>query len=733
VLQDAFDLAALRDVLRRIEAGEITLRTVATEVPSPMALSLQFGFVMDWMYADDTPRAERAAAMLSLDTALLEDLLGTTGELDEGLAEALADLVARRRGTHPDRRARTADELALLLDRAGDLTEAELRERVSDTAAIGDPAAELRSGSRTVEIAIPTAQGVERRVVLVESVPRYVSAFSSIEIPANVPDAFRRGSLTQIAARREILSRMLALSGPVTIDDIRARYAFDREWIEQRLTELVDRGKLLRGRFGVTGSATEVRWCSKRLLEQARRRALAAARKQVEAVEFDAFSRFMLEWQHVAPGARAGAEQVADVVRQLYGIARPPLAWEAEYLRARIEGTSVSPLSALSSSGELVWVGEGTPEADAASTRLRAVRLLKRGQERAWLRPIEKPQLSDRAITVRDQLRARGASFFFELQQATRLGSHALRDALRELVVAGLLTNDTVDALTQVARWRPLFQDASAAEQDPTRWLPADFVPSPNRPVVQRRVNIRRLPKWKRPDREGGDVPWPGRWSLVDRSATPTHHLDQEESGLASAVAAQWLERYGVVTRDWWRRERPPIPWRAIYRELRRMEMRGDVRRGYFVRGLAGAQFALPAAVEQLRAAAIARDEPPIVIAASDPANVWSLPAAADGSRRIARPRGARALLVMVAGNVVLSSDAYARAISVHPDLTSTQVTDAVRALIRHITGRRARDLTVETIDGARAATSPHTAAFTAAGLRLTTAGLRYYTSLDRR
>jgi ATP-dependent Lhr-like helicase len=337
---------------------------------------------------------------------------------------------------------------------------------------------------------------------------------------------------------------------------------------------------------------------------------------------------------------------------------------------------------------------------------------------------------------VRTLLQSRGALFFFELQQATNLGSHALRDALRELVVAGLVTNDTVDALSHVARWRPLFADRKSSDPDPTRWLPADFVPSANRPVVQRRVNVRRLPKWKRPDREGGDAPWPGRWSLLDRSPLPQGHSDQMVASLATIVATQWLERYGVVTRDWWRRERPAIPWRAIYRELRRMEMRGDVRRGYFVQGLAGAQFALPSAVEQLRGAAGATEEDQlIVIAASDPANVWALQVTSEPGGppdTFARPRGARALLVLRGGRVVMTSDAHGRAIAVRPDLTPEVVSDAVRALVRHITARRTRDVIVETIDGESATTSHKSNAFIAAGLHLTTAGLRYYASLDR-
>jgi ATP-dependent Lhr-like helicase len=738
VLQDAFDLAALRGVLRDLEEGRITIRSVQTDVPSPMALSLQFGFVMDWMYADDTPRAERAAAMLSLDTALLEDLLGTPGELEENLSDALRELLARRRGTAPERRARTADELALLLDRAGDLTMEELRERVSEGATVGEPISDLLSSGRAIVIEVATSGGVEQRLVLVESLPRYLSAFGGTAIPDAVPAAFRTASLTEGAARREILARFLAMAGPVTVDEIRQRYDFDGAWIERRLADWTERGTLLRGRFSLPGYESALRWCSRRLIEHARRRALAAARRQIEAVSLEAFALFMLRWQHVAPDSRLrGQDGLVEAMRQLYGIARPPLGWESEYLPARVEDLRAAALSQLSASGEFVWVGEGARDAvaDAAVGKLRGVRFLRRGSERAWLAPITDPLLSDRAQAARQLLQSRGALFFFELQQATGLGSHALRDALRELVVAGLVTNDTVDALVHVARWRPLFQDRRPDDPDPARWLPADFVPSPNRPVVQRRVNVRRLPRWKRPDREGGDAPWPGRWSLLDRKPPPQGHFEEAEGALAAAVATQWLDRYGVVARDWWRRERPPVPWRAIYRELRRMELRGDVRRGYFVRGLAGAQFALPAAVEQLRAAASSADgDELMVIAASDPANVWSLPVVAEPGTRdtFARPRGARALLLLRGGRVILTADAHLRAVAVRPDVSDELITAAVRTLLKRMATRRSRDIVVETIDGGNAATSPHAPAFIAAGLRLTTSGLRYYASFDR-
>jgi ATP-dependent Lhr-like helicase len=734
VMQDAFDLATMRDVLRRIEQGEIAIRTAQTEVPSPMALSLQFGFVMDWMYADDTPRAERQAALLSLDTALLEDLLGTPGELEGHLAGALEEVLARRRGTEPRRRARTADERALLLDRAGDLTLDELRERVSDQAT-GDPVGELLGAGRAVEIDLPTAAGPLTRLVLVEALPRYLSAFAGLRIPDSVPAAFRGASLTAGAARREVLARHLALAGPVTIQEVRARYALDASWIEQRLTEWTERGTLLRGRFALPGYESALRWCSRRLVVQARRRARAAARRDVEPVDVVAFSRFMLRWQHVMPDTRLDdAEGVTESMRQLYGIARPPLAWEQEYIAARVRNAPRGALTQLGASGEMIWAGEGTgSDSDPGASRLRAVRFVKRGTERAWLAPVNAPTLSARADSVRTVLQARGALFFFELQQQSKLGTHALRDALRELVVAGLITNDSVDALQHVARWRPLFQNRRD-DVDPARWLPADFVPSPNRPVVQRRVNVRRLPEWKRPDREGGDSPWPGRWWLLDRSASADdRHSEEVDAELARIVAQQWLDRYGVVARDWWRRERPPVSWRSIYRELRRMELRGDVRRGYFVNGLAGAQFALPAAVEQLRAAGSASDEELVIISSTDPANVWSLSGlGAPAGDTFARPRTPRALLVVRGGGVIMTADARGHSVNVRPTLADTEVEQAAGVLVRHIAARRTKDVVVETIDGTAAGSSRHANAFVAAGLRLTTAGLRYYASFER-
>lgn len=209
--------------------------------------------------------------------------------------------------------------------------------------------------------------------------------------------------------------------------------------------------------------------------------------------------------------------------------------------------------------------------------------------------------------------------------------------------------------------------------------------------------------------------------------------VSDDENALAEIVARQWLDRYGVVARDWWKRERPAVSWRAIYRELKRLEFRGDVRRGYFVRGLAGAQFALPAAVELLRAGGPAVESAPmIVLAASDPANPYAvIPAGAveSTSLELTRRRGRGALLLTRAGEVVAIAESRGRRLTIKPGASVQDVAEAARALARRLVEMREgrRDPVVETIDGSPAAASPWTAAFSSAGWRPTSSGLRYY------
>ena len=744
VLQDAFDMDALRDVLNGIASGSISIRDIETQIPSPFANSLQFGFVIDHMYGDDTPRAEQRATLLSLDRVLLDELLGGEGA-DDATLTVLDELLQRRRGTAPGRQARDADELAILIDRAGDVTRDELVARVgpASTWLRGNPFDALLATGRLIGIDIPTASADSERFILIDSYARYATAFgakhlknvrhgASLEQRSAsdvIPAALRATTLNEPTARREILSRWISLAGVFAIADVEARYGFGNEWAERRIASAEQKGIVVRGVFG--GEREIARWCSRRLLEQARRRELAQVRKQVEAAPLHRYAYFLQRWQHLTPSTRLrGSKASATAIAQLYGLARVPDAWSRAILPARVEKYSSDTMSKPTGSGAVVWAAEPRKSANNtyATSRMGRVRLFERGSGALWLgQPIPDSELSERALLVLNAIRAQGALFTLDLSITTRLGPQGTRDALRELVVAGLVTNDTIAALRDVVRWQPSVIAKREDEPDPTRWLPADFKPSTGRPFQQRRPNVRRAPRWRRDDWEGGSQ-WGGRWSLVHTPGTLGIADDVQE--LAQRIAKQWLTRYGIVSRDWYVVERPPIAWRSIYHELKRLEFRGDVQRGYFVAGLAGAQFALPEAVESLRAQDAMPEAELIVMSAADPANVYALPVAGGAVvDPLSRPRGPGALLFTRMGRIVMSSEKRGARLRFAPDVTQEDVRDAATALIaRYATPAgqlRRKDLVVETIDGAKSASSQWAAVFREAGFRGVAGGLR--------
>ena len=713
VLQDAFDMNGLKSVLDQIESGAINVHVVSTSTPSPFASSLQFGFVMDWLYGDDTPRAEQCAALLSLDRSLLGEVMGEEAG-DDLTLDAIRQIVAERSGYAPGRRARTVDELAHLLDRAGDLTASELAARIAsdDEGVRGDPFNELVSSRRAVMI--KPGPGKDWRFILTESYPRYLAAFgkeqvgivavpatggsgagfadNQVELPVDevIPEVLRNAVVTATAAKREILARFVALSGPVTVSEVSERYGFDDIWTESRFTEWQRTGKLVRGKFRV--EITEPEWCSRRIAETGRRRALAALRKQIEAVDLRAYAELVQRWQHLDQrNAVQGQEGVATILRQLYGIARPAKSWERDYLRARLPGYDPAWLSQQLSTGETVWVGESNPNTKTDSTLLARVRFFQRGTGALWLGnepgTEARNKLSENAHAVLSLIEREGAPFTTDIEAISGLSNLAVKEALREVVAAGLVTNDTAEAMREIIRWRPLTPRDSG---DPTRWLPPDYSPSSNRYVVQRRPNLKRLPKWRRPDRPGATSSnWGGRWTLVEKLSVLGRIASDEAK--AAEIARYWLDRYAIVAREVWRRERPPVSWRSIYRELKRLEFRGEVRRGYFVKGLSGAQFASSSAVEMLRAIASEEEsaKPYVVLAASDPANIYALPMDLADRDQLSRPRGAGALLVTRGGRVAIAVEGRGKRLVAASWMDRAETQRAKELLAAHLRGEK--------------------------------------------
>jgi ATP-dependent helicase Lhr and Lhr-like helicase len=375
-----------------------------------------------------------------------------------------------------------------------------------------------------------------------------------------------------------------------------------------------------------------------------------------------------------------------------------------------------------------VWAGEGRVQKESGLLALTAARLIPRGNEDLWHAPEPALQsaLDDAAKRVLQILRDRGAQFFADLQRHSALGSHALRDALRQLVAAGIVTADSVDALAAVSQLRPL-ANWRRAEPDPTRWLPAGF--ERQSPIVQRRPNVTRLPRWRRPDLPGRGDGWAGRWATLPEPDEPPVPRAEEETEAARAILQTWLERYGVVSRDVHRFERPALPWRAMYEAAREMELRGALRRGYFVRGLSGAQFALADAVERLREIAADADAPAVTMTARDPANAfrWArgvrlLP---DAEKDPAPPTlRARTLVVTRAGRVVLTAEGRFERLRTAAEASQRDLEAAAKALTEHVQRRAGdsaglrRETRIRQIDDVSAMRHPLAAHFIAAGWR---------------
>ena len=334
----------------------------------------------------------------------------------------------------------------------------------------------------------------------------------------------------------------------------------------------------------------------------------------------------------------------------------------------------------------------GLPIASDARA-LTGLRFVERGTAALWLAPDGMVASDDGASAIergrREGTRARFAATARRSLSTCRspagLTMLTFRDALRELAAAGLVTNDSAEALREVISFRPLLP--GNRRDDPTR-----------------RAGCLRISRRRQDGRSFSGV----RICVVFRNggvriclavvtggSDAGHSLGPRASSVpsrddetrAEAIARQWLDRYGIVTRDWWRRERPAVSWRAIYRELRRLELRGEVRRGYFVRGLAGAQFATAGAVDALREVADDTTAPAITMSASDPANAYALPLQVSDEDRpaLARPRGGGALLVTRRGRVIIAAEGRGRRLAIAPDAGDEDVRLGVESLVAHL------------------------------------------------
>jgi ATP-dependent Lhr-like helicase len=604
----------------------------------------------------------------------LRELLGEV-ELRELLdPEVLAEVEAELQSLARDRQARSADGLHDLLRRVGDLDLAELAARCAiDTAPLIET---LERTGRAVPLRL--GRPATARWVAVEDVARYRDALGA-QPPSGLPSVYLEAAPN---ATESLVARYARVHGPFTLDQIATRFGMTSAQLAPAVRLLVLRGRLLEGAYRPGGLGVEL--CDPEVLRRLRRQTLARLRKAVAPVDASVLARFLPAW-HGIGSTRGDTARLREVLYTLEGLALPFGELEGRVLPARIAGYHPRLLDELGAAGEIVWLGRGAIGNDDG----RVAVYYREHVDRLADAPAPPPSspLHDAIVAC---LAQRGAAFFAQLQAACPTAlAHELEAALWDLVWAGQVTNDTFAPLRALGRAR-------------------------RGPSVSKRPGAARL-----------SPTLAGRWSRTAELLRDT--IDPTQAAHARVLCL--LERHGVLTRESLQHENVVGGFAALTPVLRAMEDAGRVRRGYFIEGLSGSQYALPGAVDRLRDAAADADPRVVVVPAIDPANPYGalidwpkiVGDSAEDAGRARRVAGA--LVVIVDGHAALFLERGGRTL-----LLFEQPPDTADSTPRAVTALRAtvgeRSVRITEVNGRPALRSIHAGALERAGLRMEPGGL---------
>ncbi len=573
-LHEAMDVDGLVALLGRMESGAVRVHFVDSTEPSVLAHEILNG--KPYTFLDDAPLEERrtravqlrrglplhAEALGRLDGAALERVRAEAAPDVRG-PEELHDLLLSAVVWRPQDD--YAPWFATLFDSGRAARATVSTNAVDDTGGTGGG----------VELWCTT----ERRSWVEAAFPGVVLH------PDRAPDAPSGAEVPDAdVVAGEAVRGHLEVTGPVTVPALAARTGLAASRVRVGLGRLEAEGFAMRGCFDP--GVEEEQWCARRLLARIHAYTQHRLKREIEPVTAQELVRFLLRWQHAAPGAqRQGRAGVLAVVDQLQGFEIPAGAWEEAILPTRVEGYQHRWLEDLCHSGELAWGRLSLRPADAEGTERRGSATPSRAtpvtfalrEDLPWLLraargdAVPAEPAHGAARDVLDALRSRGAMFHSELRNATGRLPVEVEEGLWDLVARGIVTADGFQAVRSLLSARQAWKRRQRHEQ-------------------RLRAGARRSPTW----REGGE----GRWVLLP-TGTPDEEIDRDT--LAEHVAGQLLARWGVVFWDLMARENLALPWREVVWALRRLEARGLVRGGRFVTGPAGEQYALPEAVEELR------------------------------------------------------------------------------------------------------------------------------------
>jgi ATP-dependent Lhr-like helicase len=593
-LQEAMDHSGWMEVLNDAEAGRIEFIGRDTREPSPF--SHQLLNANPYAFLDDAPLEERRTRAVSVRRSFSPDDVSDLTALDPAAIDTV------RAQAWP--LVRDAEELHDTLLAVGAIAESEgvewqqfVDELVRQGRAVR---CEVRDGPASW-IAVEQWPVVAAALPLQDPTP-----------PSSLPESLHRNVCLD-DARQQLVRGRLEISGPISAARMARQIGMPLASVQVALEELELSGFVLRGNF--TSETTDLEWCERRLLARIHRLTLDGLRRQIAPVDADGYMRFLLSHHGISGETRgAGPGALQRVLSQLQGFESPAGAWEIDLLPCRVAAYESAWLDGLFTSGEFVWgrLRPPLPNDDKRGqmlTRASGISFAARA-DLAWLLPPDRsiPSAAARwdAQSVCAALSTHGALFFNDLLSATSLLPSQLEVALRELAALGLVTSDAFATIRALVSKKQLTLG---------RWAG--------------RSNHRRERVYSRG----------GRWSKFPpfvKSVPPEERFER--------WAWLLLNRYGVMFRDLLARESAAPPWRELARVYRRLEMRGEIRGGRFIRGVAGEQFALSDAVERLRKHRDAPAEPTWnIVSAADPLNLVGI---VTRDPRVPSKRGNRVLFL---------------------------------------------------------------------------------------
>jgi ATP-dependent Lhr-like helicase len=635
-LEEAMDVDSLERLLTAIERNEKNL--FARDVIEASPLAQEILNARPYAYLDDAPLEERRTRAVQqrrwLDPQTAKDM----GKLDQGAIDRVRDEAWPR--------VENADELHDALIELGFVTEdegadwqeffAELKNdrRAAvlqvNTGTAGAPPATAGQIPPTIERELSRRAGEAPAVpvnklslwVAAERLPQLkaIYASASLEPPIVAPETYTQVPWTLEDALVEVLRGRLEGLGPVTVEALAGSFGLSRCDLESGLLKLEAEGFVIRGQF--TPGGTETEWSARRLLARIHSYTLNRLRQEIEPVSTADFMRYLLAWQKVAPDHQMeGPESVRAIIEQLEGFEAPAAAWEGELLPSRLVEYDPAWLDALCLSGEVVWARltpPAPPSASRAATsengverargsapvRNTPIALLRRKNFAIWNSVFPQPSLSEVEFStttraVHDYLATRGASFFTDIVEGTRLLRAQVEESLAELVANGLVISDSFAGLR--ALLTPSSRKTQAAAKRKHRQATYEMSGA-GRWSLLKRVGQAFLPIPSGNEGVRGSSPNPGSPAEQPGRGGSAREGSQFDAEAAEQIARILLKRYGVVFKRLLEREGIALPWRVLLRIYHRLEARGEIRGGRFVAGISGEQFALPEAVGMLRA-----------------------------------------------------------------------------------------------------------------------------------